>query len=220
MYHLTDNDSFPFVKDAAERHVRLCFQNIGGEKYATAMEAPLAALVAKIDTRELARQAFSRTGDTAWLADRMLDDLIRKLLGRAKEYDTAHPGSHTQQLLFPGGNITELINEPLEVEPGKANQVSLKIKTLGSTHPLYPIAAEMDAAVDNVNAKLKLRDDAQKVYDEADAAAEVAKVAVAKQYNNNYHTAASDVDKYYAEKLFPRLRPKSKKDNGAPGPAK
>jgi hypothetical protein len=213
MYHLTDNDSFPFVKDAAERHIRLCHQNIGGDSYTAAVEAPLTDLSTKLNTRELARKAVSNAGDTAWLADRMLDDILRKLQGRAKEYDLANPGSHTLELLLPKGNISDLINETLEEEPGKAHQVALKIKTLGSTHPLYTIAAEIDAAVDNCNAKIKLRDDAQKVYDEANASAEVAKVALIKEYNNNYHKAASDVDRYFAEKLFPRLHPKPKKED-------
>lgn len=212
MYHLTENDSFPFVKDAAERHIRLCHQNKGGDKYATLIQGVVDNLSTKLTVRDTARKAVSSAGDTAWLADRMLDDVIRKFQGRAKEYDLANPGSNTLNLVLPEGNITSLINEPLEEEPTKANAVALKIKSLGETHTLYPLAAEIESAVTVCNEKLKIRNEAEKAFSEATAIAEIAKAAVVEQYNNTYHKAASEVDKNYAEKLFPRLRPKTKKE--------
>ena len=85
--------------------------------------------------------------DMVWLNDSMLDDCLRDVQGRAKEYDRNHAGSNTQTLLFPDGNISAIITLPDKQEPDAAHGVALKITSLGESHELYPLAARIESAV-------------------------------------------------------------------------
>lgn len=205
MLQLTEKDSFPFVEDCTDRHVRLCAQTIGGEKYAAKIKVPYDNLNSKLVNRKAASKNVSAAGDVIWLHNEELNNVIRKVQGRAKEYDKQHLGANTTIFLLPDGNITPIIELKVEEKPVKVNAISLKLVSLGNTHTLFPLAAEVDLAVNNLTDKLKLREDAKTLYSAANTEAYVAKVALVNQYNANYFDAAHDVNKEYAEKLFPHI---------------
>lgn len=221
MFQLTDKDSFPFVDDSVDRHVRLCAQIVGGDKYSAAINVPYDNLIGKLDARKKARRNVSGAIDIIELHNDAVNSVIRKVQGRAKEFDSANLGAKTAVFLLPNGNITPVIEEKTKDKPEKAHEIALKISSLGNTHTLFPLAAELDEAANALTAKLKLKGDAEKAYLTANTEAYVAKVALVKQYNANYFDAAHDVSKEYAEKLFPRIirRPDNDdKDNGITPP--
>lgn len=209
MYHLNENNSLPFVHDAGSRHIHISQQVVGGEEFALSMKAPMDDFGLKLDDRKNKRIAITNAGDSIWLCNSVLGDIIRKTKRRALDYDQEHIGAHTVNLIFPDGNISDIIEADLEDAPAKAHEVAEKITSLGASHPLFPLAAEITAAVDNYKAKIKLREDAEDAYRDASIAAELSKAAVIKQYNNNYFSAGKKFDKAFAEKLFPRLSPKT-----------
>ncbi|KOH46428.1 hypothetical protein [Sunxiuqinia dokdonensis] len=205
MFRLTDDDSNPRVEDAAERHMRLCDQLPGGDKYKQLILPFFDEFLLKKQVKKAARSAVNTALDATRLADRFLDDVIRKVHGRSKEYDNEHLGSNTQVFLFPNGNITSLVAAPMAESPAKAHEVSVKLVSLGAEHTLYPLAAEIDAAVDRYNEKLVSQDEAAIADGNAKTALYIAKTALVKQYNDNFHLAAVDFDKEYAERLYPKL---------------
>jgi hypothetical protein len=170
-------------------------------------------LMAKNEAKKKAQKDETTARDTMRLIDLILDDELRKVQGRSKEYDKAQPGSNTEKLLFPDG-ITPVVNMPIEKEPDAAHEIALKIISLGSGHELYPLAAEIEAAIENCRKISDQRISALKTLGDAQTAVEIAKIAIVRQYNSNYYVAASDMDKNYAERLFPVLRSPKKKDDG------
>lgn len=217
MFQLTEKDSFPFVEDSADRHSRLCAQTVGGDKYAAKIKGPYDNLILKLAIRKAANKNVSASGDVIWLYNEALNNVIRKVQGRAKEYDKQNLGANTTTFLFTDGNITPLIELKVEIKPEKVHALSFKLNSLGSTHTLFPLAKEVDEAVDNLSAKLKLREDAKDVYSAANTDAYVAKVALVNQYNANFFDAAHDVNKEYAERLFPHTPRRSDDDDDNTG---
>jgi hypothetical protein len=76
---------------------------------------------------------------------------------------------------------------------------------------LYPYAAKIESAVADCKDALAQQVAATRAEGDANTALVISKVALVRQYNAIYFTAASDVDKNYAEKLYPQLRPAKKK---------
>ena len=212
MYHLTEKHSFPFVSSATIRHIHISMQVPGGDKYANRIQPIYNDFLAKMTARENALQVVAFATDTVWLFDGYLDDELRRIKGRCEEYDNLHAGSSTVTYVFPDGNISGIIREDVEIEPSKAHEVSLKIAALGAEHELFPLAAELQTAADNSTAKITLRKSAENLYKDANVAAVLAKVAVVNQYNANFFAAGNDLNKKYAESLFPKLSPPPKDD--------
>lgn len=211
MIRLSENDSVPRVEDGAERHMRLCNQTPNAEKYKAAILPHYNDFEEKIAKLRATEKEVSFAQDTVWLYDGALDNTLRDLGGRAKEFDRNNPGSNTAILLFPGGNISSIVTMPDKEEPDAAHSIAQKVVALGESHELYPYAAKIESAVADCRTALAQQVTAIQNQGDAKTALSISKVALVRQYNANYFVAASDVDKAFAEKLFPRLRPNKKK---------
>jgi hypothetical protein len=214
MVQLSENDSNPRVKDATERHIRLCNQNPKAEKYRQLIEPKYNDFEVKRIKLEEMQKEVNFAQDNVWLFDGVLDNLLRNLSGRAKEYDRNNMGSNTLVMLFPGGNITSIITLPDKDEPDAAHAIAQKLIALGDTHELYPFAAKIEEAVANCRSALAQQVKAIQNLGDAKTALNISKVAMVRQYNASYFIAAGDVNKDFAEKLYPQLRPAKKKNNG------
>ena len=213
MVRLSEKDSAPRVIGATERHMRLSNQSPNGEKYKNAILPPYNELVEKKSLVEEKQKEVNFAQDIVWLKDDSLDNTMRDVGGRAKEYDRNNIGSNTLNLLFPGGNVGNVITMPNKEEPDAAHGIAQKVIALGEQHELYPFAAKIEEGVANCRAALAQQVTALQNLGDAKTALAISKMSVVRQYNANYFTAASDVNKEYAEKLFPRLRPAKKKKN-------
>jgi hypothetical protein len=214
MVRLSENDSNPRVKDATERHMRLCNQNPKAEKYKQLIQSCYNDFEVKRIKLEEAQKDVNSAQDIVWLFDGVLDNLLRNLNGRAKEYDRNNLGSSTVVMLFPGGNITSVTTLPDKEEPDAAHAIAQKVIALGDTHELYPFAAKIEEAVTNCRSALAQQVKAIQNMGDAKTALNISKIALVRQYNANYFVAAGDINKEFAEKLFPQLRPAQKKNNG------
>jgi hypothetical protein len=211
MIKLTDDDSVPRVEDAVERHMRLCSQNPGGDKYKTIILPSYNDIEAKILAHKLAAKNASGALDSIRLSNSVLNDVIRDVQCRAKEYDRNNAGSHMADIIFPGGNITPIISTSDEYEPELAHGVAQRILSLGKDHALYSNAATIETAVTVCKAALAQRKVADDATTDAWTALILSKNALGERYNANYFLAATDVNKEYAEKLFPKIDPPKKK---------
>ena len=205
MQNLHQRDSVARHLDAAERHIQLCRQNKYGEKFITNIQQAKDDLQTKQDVLKKALQDKTMAMDNIRLCDMLLDDIIRKLHGRAKEYDRDVPGQNVRMLLFPGGRLTPVISMPLNDEPNEAEQIAGKIESLGSDNPLLPIAMEIREAVEKCRQAAKEYTNSLQTISGMQTEAEIAKVALGRQYANNYFQAASEYGKNYAERLFPEI---------------
>jgi hypothetical protein len=151
--------------------------------------------------------------DMIWLHDTGLDNVLRDLNGRPNEFDRNLPGSNTVTLLFPGGNISNIVTLPNKEEPDAAHGIVQKVVSLGPSHELFPFAAKIEEAVALCLTALTNHVIAIQNLGDAITALGISKVALVRQYNASYFIAAADVDKEFAENLNPRLRP-AKKKNG------
>lgn len=210
MQNLLINDSLPKHLDSGLRHMQLCRQNKGGEKYLNAIEPHYNDLSEKADALKTSSLNRVVAKDTVRLKDLLLDDELRKLHNRAKEYDKDFPGSKLTVLLFPLGKISSTISKGYDKEPEIADQIVLKVESLGETHPLYPMAAAIRTAISGCKDALEGHKQAEEAEATAKTIIDLSKANFRKAYSDNYHLAAQDTDKRYAEKLFPKVRASSK----------
>jgi hypothetical protein len=213
MYRLSENDSANRVKDAVERHMRLCTQNRNTEKYKTSIQPIYDDFGEKLKQLEAMQKEVNFAQDLVWLFDEALDNVLRDLNGRAKEFDRNNHGNNTANLLFPGGNITSIVTLPDKEEPDAAQGIAQKVMALGASHELNPFAAKIGEAVANCRTALAQQLTAFQNLGNAKTALSISKFALVRQYNASYFVAANDVDKVFAEKLYPRLRPAKKKND-------
>jgi hypothetical protein len=214
MVRLSENDSTPRVKDGTERYMRLCKQNPKAEKYRLLIVSYYNDFEEKRIKLEEMQKEVNSAQDIVWLYDGVLDNDLRNLNGRAKEYDRDNPGSNTAVMLFPGGNITSIVTLPDKDEPDAAHAIAQKVIALGDKHILYTYAAKIEDAVANCRTALAQQVSAVQKLGDAKTALSISKIALVRQYNASYFVAAGDVDKTFAENLFPQLRPAKKKNNG------
>lgn len=211
MIRLSEDDSVPRVEDACERHMRLCMQMRNADKYRTTIQPLFTDFESKKTAFENAGKEVNAAQDSVWLNDSILDDVLRDVHGRTKEYDRNHPGSDTAVLLFPDGNISAVITLSDKEEPDAAHGIAQKLVSLGQSHELYPLAAKIEEAVSNCRDALAQQVSALQAAGDAKTALSISKTMLVRQYNAGYFAAANDVSKSYAEKLFPQLRSSKKK---------
>ncbi len=210
MKNLHESDSVAKHNDAVKRHHQLCRQNKQGEKYITYTQSEIDRLEACQKEYDSALFGQTMTMDKVRLCDMILDDTLRTLKGRAFEYDRDHPGEAVREMLLPGGNLLPLIRLPYMEEPDAAAGIVQKIRSLGEDHPLAPVAAEIEEALTSCRQASEEYKNAVKKKADAGVALELAKVALRKKYALAYFTAAAEMGKAYAERLFPEIHGSSR----------
>ena len=211
MNYLKEYDSPGKVENAAKRHMSLCRQTAGGEKYESLMKPVYDGYQLKLTALQKAEDEKDMATDVVYLCDNMLDDTIRKGQARAKEFDRENMTEITT-MIFPKGNISDIVNAPIRKEPDLALELAQKIESLGNDHALYPLAAEIRAQVEKCKAAFADEAEKIKLVGQAEVEVTLAKLAVIKQYSSNYFIAAQDHGKQYAENLFPRLYTRKPKE--------
>jgi len=216
MIRLTDDDSVPRVEDATERHMRLCNQSNNAEKYKLTIQPIYNDFKVKILDLENAQKEIKSAQDIVWLCNGLLLNVLRDLNGRAKEYDRNNAGSKASALLFQIGNISEISKKSDKELPEIADSIAQKVIALGKSHELLPFADKIKVAVEKSNAALATQSVADKNENIAKTNLSISKHALVEQYNATYFTAASDVNKAFAENLYPQLRSAKKKSAAKP----
>ena len=85
-------------------------------------------------------------------------------------------------------------------------QLLNRLESLGEEHELYPLAQPVYSFIEDCRNAFTNREVLIAAVSQARTAEDIAKMAVIRQYNANYFAAAQDVDKYYAESLYPRFK--------------
>ncbi|HEY8429683.1 MAG TPA: hypothetical protein VIL20_14965 [Sandaracinaceae bacterium] len=217
---VSKDDSPGRVQGAARRHVRLTkrTKNARAIEIAQRIEAPAAVLEEKNRGVESARRAVEDALDD-WIADdRDVDDKIASVSRRCVDYDAEHPGARTHVALFRGVAPSDVKYLPRAEQPDEVVKIIARASALPPEHPVVPLIPALAEANERARASQRAYEAALTALDEANAAAEVAKMAVVQVYRDNVIDITRAVGEELAERCFPRLRaPRRRRDGGEGG---
>jgi hypothetical protein len=204
------HDSAALHKRLTRRHIRLCGQVKGGVSYAQAIQPKLDNLLQKSQALSGAEEMYENTYDDLIFKDADLDDGVRTLFERSRQYDREN-GGNIAVLLFPDLTFSDIVNMPYSEEPKKVSSLIQKLETLEPTHELRPLAGMLQQKVDAVNSALNARQQAADNIRRCQVDEELAKNEVRAQYETNYLDARKSLGKQIAESLFPKVSKTAKK---------
>jgi hypothetical protein len=205
---LYKQDSTALYKRLTRRHTRLCGQIKGGASYALTIQPKLDRLIQTAQSLSAARDVYENTYDDLVLKDSDLDDAVRTLFERSKQYDRDN-GDSIAVLLFPDLTFSDIVNMPYAEEPKKVSSLIQKLETLDPDHGLRSLAEMLQQKVDAVNAALDARRQAADAIRRCQVDEELAKNEVRAQYEANYLDARKSLGRQTAESLFPKVTSKS-----------
>jgi hypothetical protein len=201
---LYQRDSTAMHLRLGRRHVRLCGRVTGAEQFAAAIQPKLDKLAAREQERKAETENRENAYDDVVLHDTQLDDAIRTVFERIRQYDREHT-TRTLDLLFPGRAYSDLIRKPLSEEPHAVNKIIVKLEGVDTGAEFKELAAllrqKTEASINswNVYQQTVAR------YNEITAAEEVIKLEVRQQYEYNWLDARRAYGANVANSLFPKV---------------
>jgi len=191
--------------DITRRNMRLCKQVKGCEQYATRIEPFHTELAEKKKATELAKYDKESAYDDVILYDTDLDNSVRTLLEKSKQYDRENPGRPVLIQLFPDGKASSIIYASLESEPDLAMQLLARLDVLGASHVLSSQSQTIKANIDKCKAALSAYHNSITLLKAAEAAQEISKSNLRRQYEFNYLDMVKEFGKGNADRLFPAI---------------
>lgn len=201
---LNDRDSTARHLDLTRRHVRLCRQVKGTGPLATAIEAVSQALLQKQAATKTKFDARQDALDDFILRDLELDDGVRTAFEKCKQFDRDNPGTPVSLKIFPDGKYSDLTRIERTKEPDVIEQLAVRFESLGATHALYPVAADLRVKISASRTALTVYQEAIRNHKLAEADEEIAQANLRLQYENNYLEARKIFGRTASDRLFPR----------------
>ena len=189
--------------NAVKRHMRLCRQIKGGDKYAVQIEVNYNTLIEKQQASEQAKFEKESAYDDVVLNDSDLDNTIRTLFEKAKQYDRENPGRPVLSRLFIDGKLSGIIYASLKNEPALAEQLIARLDALGEGHSLSEEKAKVQADVDKCQTALTAYQEAITAHKSVVALEEIAQADLRRQYEFNYLDIVKEFGKRFANRFFP-----------------
>ena len=205
---LRSADSADKHLDATRRHIRLCNQVTGAQKYAKAIQPQYAALTEKHAQYKQVIDNRIDAYDDMILHDREQDNSVRTAFERCKQYERENPNDPVLHIIFPHEKYGELIRKNLFKEPNSIEQLAVKFESLGPKHKLFPIAAYLRKYIACMRKSVRAFREALRKEKVAQAQEEMVKSELRTQYEANYLDARKDMGRVHADSLFPKLAQK------------
>ncbi|MDF1549755.1 MAG: hypothetical protein P1P88_18145 [Bacteroidales bacterium] len=196
---------------AARRHIRRCKQIKGGEPYAVKILSLDKVLQEKQKLTLQAKIEKEDAHDDVVLNDGDLDNSIRSLSDRCKQFDRENTGRPLLNQLFPGGKISGIIYAPLENEPDVAEQLLTRLDALEEGNPLKEHIVPIKTNIEKCRVALAASKESIKALKQAEALEEISKANLRQQYEFNYLDMVKEFGKLNAERFFPPISPAPKK---------
>jgi hypothetical protein len=203
---LHDIQSTKVHLSAAQRHIRLCRQVPGTESLVTAMIPYESDLQNKHTLTTQAIRNREAANDTLILKDALLDNQVRSLFDKVKEFDRDNPGQMVLKTLFPDEKFTTITNTPMQDEPTLVRQLVVRLDSLGGRHQLAAMKPQITAAIEASETAQTNFVNSIKEQKSQEVVEEIAKASLRKQYEVNFYNAGIQFGKAYANLLFPVLR--------------
>ena len=201
---LYQRDSASFMLNAIRRFIRLCHQNPAGAAFILIVQGVANALQSKYDLLLAAIIDRENAYDDVQLADYDLDNVIRNTYDTWKIYTRQHSSDLKVINFFTSGH-TEITRIPYVDEPNVADGLATKIESLGNTHSLYPLAAEIRIHTAKVRTGIEAHKERIRLQKAAEAEVEIAKMDAVRGYEVAYLDSRKSLGAEGAERLFPRL---------------
>jgi hypothetical protein len=203
-------DTLASHKRLTRRHIRLCGQVKGGAPYAQAIQPKLDHLLQAEQALSAADEMSENAYDDLILKDSELDNAVRTLFERSKQYDREN-GGNVSVLLFPDLTFSDIIYISYSEEPKKVSSLIQKLESLEQGHELRSLIDVLQQKVDAVNAALDARQQAAGNIRRCEVEVELAKNEIRAQYETNYLDARKLLGKQIAESLFPKVATRKNK---------
>ena len=205
---LLQRDSAAKVKRAVRRHLRLVRRS-GDEKaiaVAQRIAKPLTVLEEALDAAAKAVEAAEDAFDDWNYDDARLDQLVRRLSLRCRDWDASHSGARTTEIVFGGQSPSEIIYAPRHKEPELVAQLLVRARQLPHDHPALPRLDALGQAAEASRSSQRAYIDSQQRVAEANAAVEIAKAGVIRAYRDNFIDIERACGIELADSAFPTLR--------------
>lgn len=209
---ITDRMSTELHLHYGKRHVRLAKQTKGAEELVQAMFSPMSALSVKHEAKQKCADDRMANYDDMILYNAFLSDVIRNISDSAKQYDRNNPGRSIYTSLFPDGKTMSITSASLLKTPDMAEQVLQRLKKLGAEHPLFAYADPLSESITRVRSGFKTYQKSITNEKTAIAEEELAQADMRKQYEFNYLDAVKLFGKVFANRLFPKMSSRKKKE--------
>jgi hypothetical protein len=203
------------------RHIRLCGRMAGAGKWVAPIQQKLDLLTEKHQVRLNAAAAAEDAYDDLILCDAALDNGVRTLFERLKQYDRDN-NARTLETVFPAHGYSDIVRMPLSEEPQEVDRLLLRLESLGAEHELLQQAEPLRQRKNASSAAWDAYRQATGLEKEAAVAEQLAKIEVRRQYEFNYLDARREFGASAAEALFPKVSSGgggTARDASAPTPA-
>lgn len=208
---LHDQDSTHMHLNATRRHTRLCNQTQGAEKFANAIQPAYEALAQKKAETEAKSDARQMAYDDLLLNDTDLDNGVRTLFEKCKQYDRNNPGAMILKQIFPEEQYGPIVRANMIKEPDLVEELVIRTESLGESHELFPEAAILRAKIEASRSAIEGFNHAVRAQKMAEAEEEISQAALRQQYEINYLDARKEFGRVFTERLFPQIGSRSAK---------
>lgn len=205
---LSLKDSAAKVRRAVRRHLRLVRRS-GDEKAIAVAERITKSVMVLEDAMAVAAKAVEAAEDAFddWNQDdARLDQLVRRLHLRCRDWDLAHSGARSVDLVFGDMTPSEITYAPRHKEPELVAKLLVRARKLPEDHPAVPLLGDLERAAEGSRRSQQAYIDAQQRVAAANAEVQLAKAVVIRAYRDNFIDIERACGPELADEVFPTLR--------------
>jgi len=210
---LSKKDSAAKIKRAVRRHLRLSRRHPDGEAKVIAQRIlePMAALERAVAAASAAADAAEDAFDDWNQEDHLLDQQVRKLGFRCREWDASRPGDQTLRRVFGGLSASEVTRMPRHEQPDFVVKMVVRGRELPAGHSGAELLDDLARLAQSSRRAHRAYLDAEQRVGAANAAVEMARLVVVRAYRDNYIDIERASGSEVADACFPILR-RSRRD--------
>jgi len=187
------------------RHQRLCQRTKGADVLVQSIAPCIVNLSNKrIDTQKR-KQYKEEMNDGVLLANSEMDDEVRTLYEKCKQYERERPGSQLVKRIFPGGKVSDITGASLKSQAMEMGQLIVRLNSLDLEHPLRGSILPLQESITKEQEAQRLYSEAFAQWKAAMVEENIAKAELRQQYEHNYLDAVKLFGKRFAQRLFPKL---------------
>jgi len=212
---LSKGDSAAKVKRAVRRHLRLSRRqpNKEAQKLAERIVGPLSALEDALANASAAAEAAQDAFDDWHQEDQLLDQHVRRLGFRCREWDAIRSGDQTLVRVFGGMSPYEVTRAPRHKQPDLVAKIVVRARELPDGHTARDMIDELSRLADSSRKAHRAYLDAEQRAGAANASVDLARTTVIRAYRDNYIDIERAAGREAAESCFPLIRRSRRKDD-------
>lgn len=201
---IREKDSSSMCISICRRHCRLSKQNSYISKDIDTLTKLCNSLKIKEQDRITAQTTCMDQYDDIINKDYELNDMIRTIFEKCKQYDREHMFDQVLEHLFPTKTYGYLLRQNRHKQLVHLEKIVTKLKSLGESHGLYPLVDRLQKQMQSIAQSIALHKNALRMVQAAKAQEQIAKERVCTQYAVNYFNACAQMGKKRAARLFPK----------------